>query len=399
VSTFIKAEKVVATSLGILERQLKLAGLVWRNAGGDFKGAKNDTITLKLPAYLPARTRALRSGTSRTKDALFERSVDLRLDTDVYKWIGVTDEQMNLDIEDYGKQIISPMMRGVASEVESKVGTTMSGATYEVTIAFNSNTDDPYEDVAVPAMIALDSAHIPEEGRVLLVGTELQAAFLRSDKFVHADKSGTTDTLRRGVIGFCAGFTVVTGGGSIAPDAGYAFHSTAYALSMQVPAVPSSAAWGATREWNGYAMRFVRGFDIGEVEDQVAADVWIGCSVVKDDGYFDSNGIFIPTTEPGETLGRSVTLQTSAAADDIIDAAAHGFTAGDEVEFTALTGGTGLTTNTTYYVIASSLAANTFQVSATPGGAAVNFSADITAGTVRERARSLLIRAVKITVS
>lgn len=82
--------------------------------------------------------------------------------------------------------------------------------------------------------------------------------------------------------------------------------------------------------------------------------------------------------------GAEVTLATSAAVDDIIDTAtAHGFAAGDVVEFTALTGGTGLTASTQYYVIAANLAAQTFQVSATSGGAAVNFTADVTAGTVR----------------
>lgn len=80
--------------------------------------------------------------------------------------------------------------------------------------------------------------------------------------------------------------------------------------------------------------------------------------------------------------GTDVAIQTSAAADDIIDATAHGFAAGDAVQFTALTGGTGLTTNTRYYVLAASLTADDFKVSETPGGAAVDFTTDITAGSV-----------------
>lgn len=82
--------------------------------------------------------------------------------------------------------------------------------------------------------------------------------------------------------------------------------------------------------------------------------------------------------------GTAVTLANpSAALDDIIDTtAAHGLSAGDQVVFTALTGGAGLSINTPYYVIATNLAATTFMVSATPGGAAVDFTTDITAGTV-----------------
>lgn len=84
--------------------------------------------------------------------------------------------------------------------------------------------------------------------------------------------------------------------------------------------------------------------------------------------------------------GPVVTLATSAAADDIIDTAtAHGLVAGDRVVFPTLTGGTGLTALTPYYVIAANLGAQTLQVSTTKGGAAVNFSADITAGTIQKQ--------------
>ena len=81
-------------------------------------------------------------------------------------------------------------------------------------------------------------------------------------------------------------------------------------------------------------------------------------------------------------LGADVSLSTSAASDDIIDATSHGFSIGDAVVFTALTGGTGLTAGRVYWVTSTSYAASTFRVTDTPGGAAIGFTADITAGTV-----------------
>jgi hypothetical protein len=50
-----------------------------------------------------------------------------------------------------------------------------------------------------------------------------------------------------------------------------------------------------------------------------------------------------------------------------------------------------------YFVVATSLGAQTFRFATTPGGAAVDFSADITAGTVQKGARSSFVRAVKLT--
>ncbi len=95
----------------------------------------------------------------------------------------------------------------------------------------------------------------------------------------------------------------------------------------------------------------------------------------------------------------AVTLSTSAAADDIIDATAHGFAIDQEIEFATLTGGTGLTALTSYFVVATSFAANTFRVAATRGGAAIDFSTDITAGTARPVASNVLLAGSRMATS
>lgn len=74
---------------------------------------------------------------------------------------------------------------------------------------------------------------------------------------------------------------------------------------------------------------------------------------------------------------------TSVAATDVITSAtAHGLAIGDPVRFLTLTGGAGLVVGTTYYVIAAGFGATTFEVSATIGGATVDHTTNITAGTV-----------------
>lgn len=63
--------------------------------------------------------------------------------------------------------------------------------------------------------------------------------------------------------------------------------------------------------------------------------------------------------------------------------AAHGYTAGDAVQFfTAGTLPTGISANTTYYVIASGLTATDFKVSATSGGGAITITGS-GSGTIR----------------
>lgn len=59
----------------------------------------------------------------------------------------------------------------------------------------------------------------------------------------------------------------------------------------------------------------------------------------------------------------------------VVNYTAHGLTTNDPVQFTTTgTLPTGLSTGTVYYVISAGLTANAFEVSATPGGAAINTS-------------------------
>lgn len=149
------------------------------------------------------------------------------------------------------------------------------------------------------------------------------------------------------------------------------------------------------------------GFDAPTVAQNVEA-------VLSD--YFDAANWGIPeTTEPGggwenETvvrffevvstvdrtagvdyvdelyIGSASKSLTGVAATDVITSNAHGYSDGDRVVLTALTGGTGLTTGTVYFVRDST--ANTYKLAATAGGAAIDFSSDISAGTSVELAQA-----------
>lgn len=393
-STFLKPTVIVNTALGVLRRELVLPNLVWRDAAGDFAGALNDTISIRLPAYAKARTRALRSGTARTRDNIAEQKVDVTLSTDVYKDIKISDEELTLDIKDFGLQVLNPVMAGVAESVEDQLITTIQGATYAKSIAFTYASGNVWKDIILPARELLNKARVPQGGRVIAVGSGIETAMLGTDLFVQAQQSGNTNALEEAVIGRKAGFTIVSVPG-LGPNEAYAFHRTAYVMSNRAPVVPAGAPFGASSSYDGMAMRIVRVLDSAAIQDILAVDSWMGANVTQDPGYFDLNGKFVPTDAD---VGAALAV-TGVAATDIFTSAAHGYVAGDRVVFTALTGGTGLSTNRDYYVIAANLAANTFQVSATVGGASVDFSTDVSAGFVQKNGNKLVVRAVKVTAS
>lgn len=291
---FIKPEKVVRTALGILERDVELPSLVWRDAGGDFAGAKGDAITVRLPAYAVANRRKLRSGDAREKSSLHERKIVLTLDEDVYMDVPITDEQLTLDIEDFGVQVLNPVLGGVARGLEDILAEAIEGATY--THSIDLDVADVKGSI-IAARQLLNNSHVPANDRVLLIGSNVEAQILALDNLNRASESGTTSTLREAEIGKLYGMRVVTSN-LIDPDTAYAFHKTAYVLSQRAPVKPAGAPWGASQSFNGLAIRVVRVFDPNEVEDRFIADAWAGADVVTDQGAFDTKGKWVPAETP-----------------------------------------------------------------------------------------------------
>lgn len=297
-STFIKAERIASQALGLLEREIVLPALVWRNAGGDFRGAAGDTITMRVPARTTARTRPLRPPASGagartvgsegtgiiTMDDLVETAVDVTLDTAVYSAVPIGDEQLTLDITDFGEQVAEPQVRAIAEGVENALVAEMTGATYATTLYFdpaNTTGAEPY-DVLVDARVALNKANVPMNERFLVVGSDFEGILLKSDELHQADKAGSDSALRDATIGRIAGFSQVVVSNALPSDVGFAFHRSAFVLNMQAPAVPNGATYGASRAAFGLSMRWIMDYDLRNVQDRSMFDVYIGTNIVAD---------------------------------------------------------------------------------------------------------------------
>ncbi|MEU0081372.1 DUF5309 family protein [Micromonospora tulbaghiae] len=88
-----------------------------------------------------------------------------------------------------------------------------------------------------------------------------------------------------------------------------------------------------------------------------------------------TRGILAATTSNVvDAAGGATATGTAAASTDLITLTAHGLANGDSIRFTSVGAATPLTTTDVYYVVASS--ANTFSVSLTKGGTAVNITVD-----------------------
>ena len=111
----------------------------------------------------------------------------------------------------------------------------------------------------------------------------------------------------------------------------------------------------------------------GAVLDKTANRLYVHNGVSATHQYFVFNTATAPTYTTASITGTEST--------NLINHSGHTFVNGDPITFTALTGGAGLTVGTTYFVV-NAVAGVSYQVSATSGGAAINFTTDISSGTV-----------------
>jgi hypothetical protein len=127
-------------------------------------------------------------------------------------------------------------------------------------------------------------------------------------------------------------------------------------------------------------------YGYGKLNQFAEADaLWINDPVIRHNKVIDLIGNI-----PGVDYVVDVTLATTTtkaitgtAATDVIALVDHGLKAGYAVAFPDLTGGSGLAPGDTVYVIASGLTDDAFKVAHTPGGSAIDFTTNITAGHVK----------------
>lgn len=300
-NTFLKTQTIANTAVGLLYRELVIARTVWTDAvnPGEFTGALNDTVNLRVPARRVARKRTLRAGTAIVNDTSVEFSVPVKLDTDVYNGAPITDEELTLDITDFGAQVLNPQIRAVVEGLEDEIADEIEDADYGTNVIDPTGADfvvsgetDWYR-TATRARRLLNDRHVPLSDRTLLIGTDVEEQILNTDRFTRFDAIGNeaADALRESTIGRIAGFDVVVSS-AIDPESAYAYHRTAFVLATRAPAVPAGAAFaqvrgvgqpgGAMGYWDGVSVRWLRDYDYTNTTDRSLVNTWVGTASVED---------------------------------------------------------------------------------------------------------------------
>lgn len=300
-NAFIKPPVIIAAILGQLRQQLVLTNYVWKDGFGDFAGKFNDTVTIRIPVDTVAYTRKLRAtGADRNMIAsdLTEVTVDIKLTDVIYNRIDLTDEERDLDIKSFAVDVLPRQVRAVAKKLESGVAHLINTAPYEKT----SNVDqDALWNGVISNRRWLNEHEVPEEGRVLLVGTAIEEALLLDDRFTRYDSAGEpgASRLQTARVGKFAGHDVVVVNQLNHGDA-FLAHPTAYALLTRTPGRPmtNTVATSTVGTENGITLRWLGDYDSTSTTERSIVDTWMGVKPVVDpvNIYGDDDPHFVRAT-------------------------------------------------------------------------------------------------------
>jgi len=298
-NTILKAAQIVQAGLVVLERDVVLPGIVESSASQHFSGRSpaNDTVSIRINGRTVAKDYAWRDHTAAIENSdLNEFKVDVKLDTHPYNAIGLSDEELSLDIYDFTEQVVTPQTRAVAERIEDKISAKIKGATYpsgsNISISTDGASGLDFHAGAVDARKVLNDYHVPQQGRVFLVGTGIEAMILKSDQFRKFDQSGDSNALRSATIGNIAGMPVIVSH-SIGAYESYVFHRSAFQTVYRVPASPLGGVDSASGSYAGIALRWLRDYDSSHLVNRSIFDTFFGISVVEDpDDYTDPDSTF-----------------------------------------------------------------------------------------------------------
>lgn len=275
-NTFLTANQISSAAIGLLARDIVLPMTVVRVPNSDFGGQAGDTVTIRVRAKVAAREQAT-PGAAITYDDVTETSVSVAL-SHLYNGVKVTDEDLNLGIDDFGAQVLEPQAAGIAEGAEQELADVMNALAADASFDLTASDADT-ESKILGAREALSSANVPAGDRYLAVSPEIATRILSLDKFVKVNESGSDSAFRDATFGRLYGFTIVESN-ALTSGTAVAYHRTSFAMGLFSPEVPSGAADGAQTTYGGIALRWIRHYDPDILSDRSVLSTFAGAAGV-----------------------------------------------------------------------------------------------------------------------
>jgi hypothetical protein len=302
-----KAKKVVQMALAVQAKQSIVPYLTTRIPDGAFVGAEGDTVTLNVGGLRAvARDYEWRTRTSPIvmDDIQGEGALAFKLDTHLVSATGLTLEQLTLDEINLFRDVVGPQSEAVAGQAEVKVLAKFATIPWKRTMEITADTDPHLAAVEARRLLNADKV-APTSNRVYLIGSDVEAAWLASDRLSKYDSTGQegTPALRDAIIGKLAGTPVVSLP-DLAPDFIWYGHKSALAMATVAPVVPRGAHDGAQSSLRGFAGTWIADYDSQFGRDRCYYHAFMGLTDVRDERK--ANGDLLDPTGENYATAKNV---------------------------------------------------------------------------------------------
>lgn len=288
-NAFLTPDVIARQALATLYETTVMLPLVYRDISNDFAAdTVGDTINIKKPAVFEGKE--FNPATGIEIQSANEGSIPVVLDTIGDVSFEVTSKELTLDIADFDEQLLTPALEAISQLIDRKILSLRNDVTQEAGVTpagFEWNKPE----ALIEAGRQLDIKNVPESLRRAVIGPTTKAHWLNSDIVKHADKSGSTEALRRGSVGNdLFGFDVyrtqnvgqpaaTPAAGQPTTEVGVAFHPNAFCFASAALTIPPGAN-AQVVSYKGLSIRIAMDYDIKFKKAVISLDTLFGVKTI-----------------------------------------------------------------------------------------------------------------------
>lgn len=281
---FLTSAPISALAVELLSRSLTLVATVARVPTPEYGGPSGGSVTLRVPQPRTAQEQAV-PGATITYSDLNEVPVNVTV-KHFYDATRVTDEDLSLSLQGFGRQILRPQITAVAQRAEDELAGRMNALPLDTAIQWKTASTgavNPADDVAtiLKARQKFSALGVPAGSRFMAVAPDIATRLLSVAQFTEADKRGGSTALDEASIGRVYGIDFIESAAILAGTA-VAYHSSAFAFGSAPPTPPPGV--DSTRATDGnLTLRHLLAFDASRLATGSVVSVFAGAAAVPED--------------------------------------------------------------------------------------------------------------------
>ncbi|MBQ7257791.1 MAG: P22 coat protein [Abditibacteriota bacterium] len=190
-NTFLTPSIIAKEAVMILENNLIAGSLAYKNFSSEFSKV-GDTITVRKPATFVAND----FSSSISVQNATETGITLKLDKFKDVSFAVTTKDLSLTLNQFSEQLLQPAMRALHQQIDSDVLSVANEFPYFYTRGASASIGDFAQMGKI-----LNNNKAPMDNRYCVMSADHYADYISLDGIYNAEKSGTTDGLRRASLG------------------------------------------------------------------------------------------------------------------------------------------------------------------------------------------------------